>query len=148
MDPASHLRQHGLQVTAQRLAVVRAVTSQPHCTAEQVAEQVRAEIGAISLQAVYDALNVLTAKNLIRRVQPAGSPALYDPRVGDHHHHAICRACGRTTDVDCAAGAGPCMDAAGTGYRIDETEIIFWGICPQCAANPPRTREVRPLRKS
>ncbi|WP_165226639.1 Fur family transcriptional regulator [Aquisphaera insulae] len=140
-DPAKAklLRSRGLQVTAQRLAVMRAVQARPHCTADEVAERVRAEIGTISRQAVYDALGILADRGLIRRIQPAGSPALYEDRVGDNHHHVICRSCGKTVDVDCAVGAMPCLtpsDAA--GYRIDEAEVIFWGTCPEClAAAPP-----------
>jgi Fur family ferric uptake transcriptional regulator len=134
-DPANFLRENGLQVTAQRLAVLRAVSSRPHCTADEVTEDVRAEIGAISRQAVYDALRMLTDKHLIRRIQPAGSPGLYDPRVGDNHHHLICRSCGKTVDVDCAVGETPCLTAAsGSDYRIDEAEVIFWGTCPECLA--------------
>lgn len=132
LDPATRLREHGLQVTAQRLAVLRAVTGRPHCTADQVAEDVRSEIGAISLQAVYDALKILTEKRLVRRVQPAGSPGLYDPRVGDNHHHVICRSCGETADVDCSVGEAPCLTADHTGFEIDEAEVIFWGTCPGC----------------
>lgn len=137
-DPASLLREHGLQITAQRLAVLRAVSARPHCTADWVAEAVRAEIGAISRQAVYDALRVLSDKRLIRRIQPAGSPGLFDPRVGDNHHHAICRTCGKTTDVDCAVGEAPCLTAADSDYRIDEAEVIYWGICPGCLAESSR----------
>mgnify|MGYP003572920230 CR=1 FL=1 len=138
--PAGLLREHGLQVTAQRLAVLRAVTKRPHCTADQVAEDVRVEIGAISRQAVYDALRTLTEKCLIRRVQPAGSPALFDPRVGDNHHHLICRTCGKTIDVDCAVGETPCLTAAAdSGFRIDEAEVIYWGTCPECLARTSET---------
>jgi Fur family transcriptional regulator, stress-responsive regulator len=137
-DPANLLRQHGLQVTAQRLAVLRAVSERPHCTADNVAEDVRREIGAISRQAVYDALGMLAEKGLIRRIQPAGSPALYEDRVGDNHHHVICRCCGRTSDVDCAVGETPCLTAADdSGYQIDEAEVIFWGTCPACRSATP-----------
>lgn len=137
-DPAELLREHGLQVTAQRLAVLRAVARQPHCTAENVADSVRTEIGAISRQAVYDALGVLVEKRIIRRIQPAGSPALYEQRVGDNHHHVICRSCGKTVDVDCAVGEAPCLTAAvDSGYRIDEAELVFWGTCPGCLAETP-----------
>lgn len=136
-DPATRLRAHGLQVTAQRLAVLRAVAGRPHCTADRVAEQVRTEIGAISRQAVYDALRVLTEKGLIRRIQPAGSPGLYDPRVGDNHHHVICRTCGKTVDVDCTVGVAPCLTADQSDFRIDEAEVIFWGTCPGCLAAAP-----------
>jgi Fur family transcriptional regulator, stress-responsive regulator len=132
-DPAELLRQHGIQVTAQRLAVLRAVSAQPHVTADAVAEAVRAEIGAISTQAVYDALGVLVAERLIRRIQPAGSAARYEDRVGDNHHHLICRVCGRVVDVDCAVGSAPCLTAAdGSGYEIDEAEVAYWGRCPDC----------------
>jgi Fur family transcriptional regulator, stress-responsive regulator len=136
-DPASLLREHGVHVTAQRLAVLRAVSSHPHCTAEGVAEHVRAEIGTISRQAVYDALGILADNGLIRRIQPAGSPALYECRVGDNHHHLICRTCGKTADVDCTVGNAPCLTPADTaGYQIDEAEVIFWGKCPDCLAAP------------
>ncbi len=134
-ESADLLRQRGIQVTAQRLAVLRAVAGQPHITADGVAEVVRAEIGAISRQSVYDALGVLVAEGLIRRIQPAGSAARFEARVGDNHHHVICRVCGRMADVDCAVGEAPCLTAAdGMGYEIDEAEIIYWGRCPDCAA--------------
>ena len=134
-DQSSLLREHGLQVTAQRLAVLRVVAGRPHCTADDVAADVRAEIGAISRQAVYDVLGILVEKSLIRRIQPAGSPALYESRVGDNHHHVICRACGKTVDVDCAVGETPCLTAAdNSGYQIDSAEVIFWGKCPECIA--------------
>lgn len=147
-DPAQLLREHGLQVTAQRLAVMRAVSARPHCTADDIADQVRAEIGAISRQAVYDALGMLVEKGLIRRIQPAGSAALYEDRVGDKHHHVICRACGRTADVECTLGETHCATAAAdSGYRIEQAEVIYWGICPDClekaseARDPTRTNE-------
>ena len=131
--PADLLRQRGIQVTAQRLAVMRAVSSEPHITADAVAEVVRAEIGAISLQSVYDALSVLVTEGLIRRIQPAGSPARFEDRVGDNHHHLICRACGRVVDVDCAVGKAPCLTAHDdNGYQIDEAEVAYWGRCPDC----------------
>jgi Fur family transcriptional regulator, stress-responsive regulator len=132
-DPAQFLRQNGLQVTAQRVAVLRAVSQRPHSTADDVAEEVRSEIGTISRQAVYDALGMLSEKGLIRRIQPAGSPARYEDRVGDNHHHLICRTCGKTVDVDCAVGETPCLTAAAdSGYLIDEAEVIYWGTCPEC----------------
>lgn len=134
-DPAGRLRARGIQVTAQRLAVLRAVTGRPHATADVVAEMVRTEIGAISLQSVYDALNVLVEQGLIRRIQPAGSPARYEDRVGDNHHHMICRVCGRVVDVDCVVGLAPCLNVADDrGYEIDEAEVCFWGRCPDCQA--------------
>jgi Fur family ferric uptake transcriptional regulator len=134
-DPADLLRQRGIQITAQRLAVFRAVARQPHVTADTVAEAVRAEIGAISLQSVYDALSLLVAEGLIRRIQPAGSPARFEDRVADNHHHLICRICGRMVDVDCAAGSVPCLTPANDrGYEIDEAEVVYWGRCPDCQA--------------
>lgn len=133
-DPAELLRQHNIQVTAQRLAVLRAVTGQPHVTADGVAEAVRAEIGAISLQSVYDALGVMVTEGLVRRIQPAGSPARFESRVGDNHHHLICRRCNRVVDVDCAVGAAPCLTAAADmGYEVDTAEVIYWGVCPACS---------------
>src|ERR687897_1679794 len=132
-DPVDLLRQRGIQVTAQRLAVLRAVTGQPHITADGVAEIVRAEIGAISLQSVYDALRVLVAEGLIRRIQPAGSSARFEDRVGDNHHHLICRICGSVVDIDCAVGSAPCLTAADDrGYEIHEAEVAYWGHCPDC----------------
>jgi len=138
-DPADLLRQHGIQVTAQRLAVLRAVQSQPHVTADGVAETVRSEIGAISRQSVYDALGVLADEGLIRRIQPAGSPARFEARVGDNHHHVICRICGSVADVDCAVGSAPCLTASDDrGYEIDEAEVIYWGRCPECVSQARR----------
>jgi Fur family ferric uptake transcriptional regulator len=132
-DPAQLLRRHGVQVTAQRLAVLRAVSSRPHVTADDIEDLVRAEIGAISRQAVYDALGTLTDKGLIRRIQPARSPARYEDRVDDNHHHLVCRSCGLTVDIDCAVGSGPCLDAGGDhGFTVDEAEVVFWGLCPAC----------------
>ena len=134
-DPAALLREHGVQVTAQRLATLRAVSGRAHGTADAIAEDVRADIGAISRQAVYDALGMLAEKGLIRRIQPAGSPARYEDRVDDNHHHLICRTCGKTLDVDCAVGETPCLTAAAdSGFQIDEAEVIFWGTCPECLA--------------
>ena len=135
MDNEVLLRRHGLHVTAQRLGVLRAVSGGPHSTADDIYTAVRADIGAISRQAVYDALTTLTDKGLLRRIQPAGSPARYENRVGDNHHHLICRSCGRMVDVDCAVGERPCLIAADDwGYEIDEAEVIYWGRCPECTA--------------
>jgi Fur family ferric uptake transcriptional regulator len=135
IDSDALLRWHGLQVTAQRLAVLRAVSDRPHSTADDIYTVVRAEIGAISRQAVYDALGALTEKGLLRRIQPARSPARYEDRVGDNHHHLICRTCSRMVDVDCAVGYTPCLTAADdSGYEIDEAEVIYWGRCPECVA--------------
>lgn len=143
-DGAALLRHHGLQVTAQRLAVLRTVSDLPHRTADDIEQIVRAEIGAISRQAVYDALGTLTDKGVLRRIQPAGSPARYEDRVADNHHHLICRTCGLTTDVDCAVGYTPCLTAAdAAGYRIDEAEVVYWGRCPGCATAGDAARRLR-----
>jgi len=130
---ADLLRQHGVQVTAQRLAVLRAVSGHAHGTADEVTETVRGELGTISRQAVYDALGVLVEKGLVRRIQPSRSPARYEARVDDNHHHLICRECGRIVDVDCAVGERPCLHASDDhGYEIDEAEVVYWGRCPDC----------------
>jgi Fur family ferric uptake transcriptional regulator len=141
IEPAQLLRQRGIQVTAQRLAVMRAVRARPHVTADAVAEAVRTEIGAISLQSVYDALSVLVSEGLIRRIQPAGSPARFEDRVGDNHHHLICRTCGCMIDIDCAVGSAPCLTAADDkGYEIHEAEVVYWGRCPDCQAQSTTSR--------
>jgi Fur family transcriptional regulator, stress-responsive regulator len=136
-DSAHHsalLRLHGLQVTAQRLAVLRAVADRPHLAADEAYRVVRAEMGAISRQAVYDALAALTDRGLLRRIQPARSPARYEHRVGDNHHHLICRLCTRVVDVDCAVGHAPCLTASDvSGFEIDEAEVVYWGRCAECA---------------
>lgn len=146
-DHADLLRQRGIQVTAQRLAVLRAVSGEPHITADAVADAVRAEIGAISIQSVYDALSLLVSEGLLRRIQPAGSPARFEDRVGDNHHHLICRVCGQVVDVDCAVGKAPCLTAHDdNGYQIDEAEVAYWGRCPDCLAKDKaasRSRQVR-----
>ena len=153
-DPVDLLRQRGIQVTAQRLAVLRAVSSEPHLTADRVAEIVRGEIGAISLQSVYDALSLLATEGLIRRIQPAGSPARFEDRVGDNHHHLICRVCGRLVDVDCAVGSAPCLTASDDrGYEIDQAEVAYWGRCPDCvtpsrAASPSKSPARRTRRSA
>lgn len=136
MDAAAELRSRGIQVTAQRLAVLRVVSESPHITADAVAAAARQEIGAISLQSVYDALATLVDAQLLRRIQPAGSPARFEDRVADNHHHLICRDCGRVVDVDCAIGDTPCLTASDDqGFQIDEAEVAFWGRCPQCQLN-------------
>ena len=146
VDKAALLRRHGVQVTAQRLAVLRAVSDRPHSTAAEIAAAVRSEIGAISLQAVYDALATLSEKRIIRHIQPARSPARYEDRVDDNHHHLICRTCGGMVDVDCAVGETPCLSAEQDfGYEIDEAEVIYWGRCRECtaaaASTPDRPNE-------
>ena len=135
IDDHAVLRRHGLHVTPQRLAVLRAVSHRSHRTADDIYTTVQADIGAISRQAVYDALAALTDKGLLRRIQPAGSPARYENRVGDNHHHLICRTCARMVDVDCAVGDTPCLTASDdSGYEIDEAEVIYWGRCPECVS--------------
>ena len=134
-SPAELLRQHGLPVTAQRLAVLRAVPERPHATADEVIGIVRRELGTVSRQTVYDALGLLVDRGLLRRIEPAGSPARYEHRVGDNHHHLVCRSCGRIEDVDCAVSYRPCLQASdGHGYEIDEAEVVYWGRCPRCQA--------------
>ncbi len=136
-SPDQLLRNHGLQVTAQRLAIMQAVAAHPHATADDLMDEVRGRIGSISRQAVYDTLGVLADKNLIRRIQPAGSAARYEDRVNDNHHHLICRGCGSMFDIDCSVGAAPCLSAAENhGFTIDEAEVIYWGRCPSCQAEP------------
>jgi Fur family ferric uptake transcriptional regulator len=135
-DLVAMLREHDLSVTAQRLAVLRAVTAHPHGTANEVADDVRREIGAISRQSVYDTLALLTEHDIIRRIQPAGSSARYEDRVGDNHHHLVCRSCDRLVDVDCAVGEMPCLVPVDTGdFVVDEAEVTYWGICPACQTN-------------
>jgi len=127
------LRDQGLQVTAQRLAVMEAVAKQPHASAEDLTEAVRARIGSISRQAVYDTLATFVERGLIRRIQPTGSVARYEDRVGDNHHHLVCRGCGIMFDIDCAVGATPCLTADDDhGFEIDEAEVVYWGRCPSC----------------
>lgn len=132
-SPDETLRAHGVQVTAQRLAVLRAVASHPHAIADRIHDLALAEIGAISRQSVYDTLNSFTELGIIRRVQPIGSPALYETRVADNHHHLVCRECGGVVDIDCAVGHAPCLTADNDhGYEIDEADVTYWGICPTC----------------
>jgi Fur family ferric uptake transcriptional regulator len=143
---ATTLRENDLRVTAQRLAVLEAVGAHPHATADEVADAVREKIGAVSRQAVYDALNSLIEKGLLRRIQPVGSPALYEDRVKDNHHHLICRICGRVDDVDCAVGEAPCLSAADDlGYEIDQADVAYWGRCPECQALGKKTTPLDPV---
>lgn len=132
-DPAQTLRRSGVQVTAQRIAVLKAISTQPHATAEELTESVRQSIGTISRQSVYDALSALEQAGLVRRIQPIGSPARFEDRVGDNHHHIICRNCGALADVDCAIGSAPCLTASNShGFEIDEADVAYWGRCPNC----------------
>ncbi len=148
------LRRHGVQVTAQRLALMRAVSSRSHASADELADDVRGVLGSISRQAVYDALGVLVDKDLVRRIQPAGSAARYEDRVGDNHHHLICRGCGAMFDIDCAVGEVPCLTADDDhGFEIDEAEVVYWGRCPSCraasagAAATPRAASAEPASR-
>ncbi len=132
-DLADKLRDQGLQVTAQRIAVMEALAGNPHVTAEDITEAVRDKLGSISRQAVYDTLGVFVEKNLLRRIQPAGSVARYEDRVGDNHHHLVCRGCDLMYDIDCAVGATPCLTADDDhGFLLDEAEVVHWGWCPAC----------------
>jgi Fur family transcriptional regulator, stress-responsive regulator len=132
-DSAAMLRESGLRVTQPRLAVLRALEEAPHSDVLSLVQAVRGDIGAVSVQAVYDVLRALAEAGLVRRVEPAGSPALFELRVGDNHHHIVCRQCGTTTDVDCALGSAPCLDPSQThGFILDEAEVTFWGLCPAC----------------
>ena len=129
------LREAGLRVTAQRVAVLDAVRRLPHADTDSLINAVRAESGDISHQAVYDVLKVLTDAQLVRKIQPLGQVARYERRVGDNHHHAVCRSCGTIADVDCAVGDTPCLTASeSNGFVIDEAEVIYWGTCPDCTA--------------
>ena len=129
------LRARGLRVTAPRLAVFRAVAENSgHPDVDAIATRARQLIGTLSTQAVYDALSALTAAGLLRRIEPAGSPARYETRVGDNHHHVVCRSCGAVADVDCAVGEAPCLTASDDqGFIIDEAEVTYWGLCPACS---------------
>ena len=132
-DAETLLRSAGLRVTAPRLAVLAVVDGRPHIAAEDVAALARERLGAVSTQTVYDALRVCTDVGLMRRIEPAGSPARYERRTGDNHHHLVCRICGRIEDVECAVGHAPCLEAeADLGFRIDEAEVNYWGTCPDC----------------
>jgi Fur family transcriptional regulator, stress-responsive regulator len=132
---AAELRGAGLRVTAARVAVLQSVRDGDHLGVEAVATAVRDRVGHISLQAVYEALHALTAAGLVRRIEPAGSPARFEGRIGDNHHHVVCRSCGTVADVDCAVGEAPCLTASDDrGFAIDEAEVIYWGLCADCAA--------------
>ncbi len=148
MDIAGRLRSAGLRVTAPRLAVYDAVAAAPHSDADAVAAAVRARLGSVSTQGVYDALRVLTEQGLLRRIQPASSSARWETRTGDNHHHVVCRSCGTTADVDCATGATPCLQASQDhGFAIDEAEVVYWGLCPTCQSRRT-TDPAAPLEES
>ena len=135
LDAERLLRGSALRVTRPRVAVLRAVHDHPHADTESIIDRVREQLGAVSHQAVYDVLRTLTDHDLVRRIQPQGSVARYEARVGDNHHHVVCRSCGAIADVDCALGETPCLTASDdAGYLIDEAEVVYWGRCPRCAA--------------
>ena len=141
--PEDRLRAAGLRVTAPRLAVLTVLDDSGHLGVDEIADRVRDRLGSVSMQAVYDVLAALTLAGLARRIEPAGSPALYEGRVGDNHHHVVCRGCGATADVDCAVGERPCLDPSQThGFVLDEAEVTYWGLCPTCQ----RQRERSDLR--
>ncbi|HEY1624307.1 MAG TPA: Fur family transcriptional regulator [Streptosporangiaceae bacterium] len=134
MTTAEELRGAGLRVTAARVALLETVRSGDHLDADAIASRVRDRVGHVSLQAVYEALHALTTAGLVRRIEPAGSAARYEGRVGDNHHHVVCRACGVVADVDCAVGEVPCLTASDDrGFSIDEAEVVYWGLCPDCS---------------
>jgi Fe2+ or Zn2+ uptake regulation protein len=131
---AEMLRGAGLRVTAARVALLETVPEGDHLGVEAITAGVRDRVGHVSLQAVYEALHALTAAGLVRRIEPAGSPALFERRLGDNHHHIVCRSCGTVADVDCAVGEAPCLTASDDhGFSIDEAEVVYWGLCPDCS---------------
>ncbi|GAA3446479.1 Fur family transcriptional regulator [Planomonospora venezuelensis] len=132
--PAEELRGAGLRVTAARVALLETVRAGDHLDVEAIASGVRDRVGHVSLQAVYEALHALTAAGLVRRIEPAGSPARFEGRVGDNHHHVVCRSCGAVSDVDCSVGHAPCLTASDDhGFVVDEAEVTYWGLCPACS---------------
>jgi Fur family ferric uptake transcriptional regulator len=136
-QPEHDLRSAGLRVTRPRVAVLQALHSSPHAETDAIIRLARGVLGSVSHQAVYDVLRVLTDAGLVRRIQPAGSVARYEVRVGDNHHHVVCRACGDIRDVDCAVGDAPCLTASDdAGFSIDEAEVVYWGRCPTCSTRP------------
>lgn len=137
-DPRTRLRDAGLRVTAPRVAVLNAVAANPHSDADEVAFEVREMLGSVSTQAVYDVLKACVSAGLLRRIEPAGSPARFEARTGDNHHHLVCRDCGRVVDVDCVVGDAPCLQPSDThGFDIDEAEVVFWGRCDRCRSTAP-----------
>ena len=152
-DLERRLREAELRVTRPRVAVLSAIHEHPHSDTDSIITLVRADLGEVSHQAIYDVLRALTASGLIRRIQPLGSVARYEARVGDNHHHVVCRECGAIADVDCATGQTPCLTASDDhGYRIDEAEVIYWGLCPDCRRvlddlDPATTETPEPLSR-
>jgi Fur family transcriptional regulator, stress-responsive regulator len=147
---AEQLRRHALRATAARVAVYAAVAGlDGHPDVQRIIARVHADGDSVSTQAVYDCLATLTGAGLLRRIEPAGSPARYETRVGDNHHHIVCRACGATQDIDCGVGAAPCLEpGAGTGgFAVDEAEVTFWGLCPDCQPTPANPNLTEAARK-
>jgi Fur family ferric uptake transcriptional regulator len=144
-DSRTVLRNASLRATRPRLAVLQAVQDHPHLDTEALIRLVRADLPTVSHQAVYDGLRALTGAGLVRRIQPAGATARYESRVGDNHHHVVCRTCGAIADVDCAAGHAPCLTASDDhGFTVDEAEVVYWGTCPACATTPILQRSHSP----
>lgn len=136
MSPQAQLKQANLRITAPRLAVMEALVQSPHQNAEAIAALARARLGTLSTQSVYDNLGALVEVGIARRIEPAGSAALYELRAGDNHHHLVCRECGNVQDVDCVVGQAPCLHPQSTlGFAIDEAEVTFWGVCSRCRKN-------------
>ncbi|UGT59510.1 Fur family transcriptional regulator [Nocardia asteroides] len=142
-EPRDWLRRANLRVTAPRLAVLETVAAHPHSDADRIAAAVRSSLGAVSTQAVYDVLRACVRAGILRRIEPAGSAALYETRIGDNHHHLVCRGCGAVADVDCVAGAAPCLHPDDAhGFVLDEAEVVFWGRCAACARSTDSPRRL------
>ena len=138
MTPEEQLRDAALRVTGPRVAVLAEVHAHPHTDVDTLAAKVRSRLGSVSTQAVYDVLRALSDAGLVRRIEPARSPALFEARVGGNHHHVVCRRCGEVADIDCATGSAPCLEASNTkGFVVDEAEVTYWGTCPACQQNKP-----------
>ena len=147
-DVARTLRDASLRVTRPRVAVLSAVHANPHADTDAIVGVVRENIGQVSTQAVYDVLRVLTTHGLTRRIEPPGSPARFENRVGDNHHHVVCRSCGAIADVDCVVGEAPCLQPSDAhGFTVDEAEVVFWGMCPTCRAHPHTPQPPTPKEK-
>lgn len=137
MSPEQQLRSHGLRVTRPRVAVLEILAGGGHLDVDQIASRVRHKLDSVSMQAIYDVLGALARAGLARRIEPAGSAALYEHRVGDNHHHVVCRGCGEIGDVDCVVGEAPCLEPSPAGgFVVDEAEVTFWGLCPSCQEKP------------
>ncbi|MGO4203903.1 Fur family transcriptional regulator [Rhodococcus sp. TAF43] len=140
IEPRTLLREAGLRVTAPRVAVLNAVAANPHSDAEEIAAEVRRQLGTVSTQGVYDVLGACVRAGLLRRIEPAGSPARYETRAADNHHHLVCRSCGTVVDVDCVVGHAPCLEPSNDhGFEIDEAEVVFWGLCGGCRSVSAKT---------